>query len=78
MLRRITGLRDGVQWPEVGGEIDLPEWEANGLQISGMVEIVETRPASEFSDPIAAVGVATPAGEPVSPAGTSPRRRKVA
>lgn len=76
MLRRITGLRDGVEWPEVGSEIDLPDWEAEGLQSSGVVEIVETRPASAGSDAPGGA-VAEPAGEIVaSPAGPTRKRRK--
>lgn len=78
MLRRITGLRDGVQWPEIGDEIDLPEWEATGLQISGVVEVVETRPASAVDD-VPGGDVAEPAeGSVVPSAGPSPatKRRK--
>lgn len=78
MLRRITGLRDGVQWPEIGDEIDLPEWEATGLQISGVVEVVETRPASAVDD-VPGGDVAEPAeGSVVPSAGTPPatKRRK--
>ena len=74
MLRRITGLRDGVEWPEIGNELELPEWEAIGLQISGMVEIVETRPASaSVEPPLGAVG---PAGVATAAPAGSARRRK--
>lgn len=39
----ITGTRDGVRWPGVGGEIDLPDHEAMRLCANGRAEPVEDR-----------------------------------
>lgn len=36
----ITGYRDGVAWPEVGQEIELPDWEAENLIGVGYVTAV--------------------------------------
>lgn len=73
MLRQITGLRDGVAWPAVGGEIDLPDWEAEALV--GNRDAVLAAAASDDGGDAGGV-VAEPAGETVSsPAGTRTRRR---
>lgn len=53
MLQRITGYRDGVEWPEAGQEIELPAWEAENLIVSGAARLVEVPEA-------AAVTVETP------------------
>ena len=36
MLAKVSGTRDGVQWPEVGGIIDVSEGEAIGLISGGL------------------------------------------
>ena len=36
----ITGTRDGMEWPQRGGEIDLPEREAKDLIDAGLAEAV--------------------------------------
>ena len=46
MLEQITGTRDGVRWPAVGEEIDLPDHEAAKLCAAGRAKPVETRRAS--------------------------------
>jgi hypothetical protein len=38
MLGRMTGTRNGKEWPPVGGEIDLPDKEAERLIEHGMAE----------------------------------------
>tara|TARA_E500000081_G_C6053582_1_gene314850 strand:- start:652 stop:816 length:165 start_codon:yes stop_codon:yes gene_type:complete len=38
MLIKISGTRDGQDWPEVGGEIDLPKAEAEQMIANGQVE----------------------------------------
>lgn len=35
MLTKISGTRDGEEWPEVGGSVDLPEAEARALVAGG-------------------------------------------
>lgn len=45
MKIQITGTRDGVRWPGVGGEIDLPDHEAMRLCANGRAEPVEDRDA---------------------------------
>ncbi len=48
---RPTGLINGQHWPEVGGEIELPDSVAEGMVATGSLEAVEpeveveTRPA---------------------------------
>jgi hypothetical protein len=45
----ITGTRDGADWPPVGGLVDLPPDEGDGMAARGLVSPVEaaTLPASE-------------------------------
>lgn len=38
MLQRISGLRNGKQWPPIGGVIDLPESEALALAAHGYAQ----------------------------------------
>jgi hypothetical protein len=40
MLARISGMRDGVEWPNLGDTINVPAAEAVDLVGSGLVEIV--------------------------------------
>lgn len=45
IVNRPTGLINGVEWPPVGEEIDLPQATAEGMAAVGDVEVVtETRP----------------------------------
>lgn len=41
MLANISGTRDGVEWPELGGTIDLPEDEAEALAAAGLARIID-------------------------------------
>lgn len=40
MKTHITGYRDGVEWPQVGGELDLPDPEAADMIANGYAEEV--------------------------------------
>ena len=41
MLANISGTRDGVEWPELGGTIDLPADEAEALAAAGLARIID-------------------------------------
>lgn len=43
MKIKIGGTRNGVEWPEAGGEIDLPDEEAAGYCKRGYCIPVDTR-----------------------------------
>jgi len=58
MKVKVSGSRNGVEWPDVGGEVDLPEIEAEALVSAGMAEVV---PSPKRSGKVAAVK--TPVGE---------------
>ena len=76
MVRQITGLRDGIPWPAAGGEIDLPDWEAEALIGNGDAKPVNAGgPSDDHGDP---GGVAVmPSDEAVpSSEGTPQRTRK--
>lgn len=46
IVNRPTGLLNGVEWPPVGGEIDVPQVVAESMAAVGDVEIVvEKRPS---------------------------------
>lgn len=46
IVNRPTGLINGVEWPAVGEEIDLPQSVAEGMAENGDVEVVvEKRPS---------------------------------
>lgn len=38
MLRKVSGTRDGVDWPDPGGSIDVPDEEAASLIMLGLAE----------------------------------------
>jgi hypothetical protein len=40
MLMKISGERNGVEWPDVGGTIDVPKDEAESLVSNGYAEKV--------------------------------------
>lgn len=68
MLISISGTRDGVDWPEPGGLLELPDAEAAAMVLSGMAEVaargavsVETATGDEFGIEVAA-DVAKPRG----------------
>lgn len=49
MKIHITGTRNGLRWPPIGGEVDLPANEASDLVAQGFAEAVEVKakPAPE-------------------------------
>lgn len=47
ILGRITGLREGVEWPQVGETLDVPEDEARQLVGMGVVELAADEPAAK-------------------------------
>lgn len=55
MNTRIEGTRNGVRWPEAGGEVDLPSGEAADLISQGLAapvveERTEKRPAAKKAE----------------------------
>ena len=40
----ISGTRDGVEWPAVGGAIDLPDDEAAQMVAAGLASAVDVAP----------------------------------
>lgn len=54
MKFRIEGTRNGVRWPEAGGEIDLPDNEATDLLNQGFAEAVGTKPVEKAEKAVAA------------------------
>lgn len=41
MQANISGTRDGVEWPEIGGTVDVPDAEAEALAAAGMARIID-------------------------------------
>lgn len=68
MLRTISGFRDGVEWPPLGGVLDVPEAEADDLERIGVVERVSAK--STITAEVAA------APEPETAAAPKPRRSR--
>lgn len=44
---RISGSRDGVEWPSVGGTLSVPDEEATDLVRLGFARIVEAKAVKE-------------------------------
>lgn len=40
----ISGTRDGIEWPPVGGSVDLPEAEAAQMVAAGLASAVAPAP----------------------------------
>ncbi len=66
----VTGTRDGVEWPQPGGILDVPADEAASLVRAGLAEVAELKaePGPEVAVPVAAETAAAP----------KPRARKAA
>lgn len=47
MKIQITGTRNGLRWPAVGGVVDLPDGEASDLVAQGFAEKVEAPAAKK-------------------------------
>lgn len=69
MLRNLSGSRDGVEWPRIGGTLDVPEAEADDLERIGIAERVNAKST------IAPESAAAP--EPETAAVTKPTRQRV-
>ena len=41
MLANISGTRNGVEWPELGGTIDVPADEAESLAAAGLARVID-------------------------------------
>ncbi len=54
MKTKIGGYRDGVEWPEKGGVIDVPAHEAQGLIANGYAEAFDHEPEITDADQDAA------------------------
>lgn len=67
ILRPPTGFRDGVEWPAVGGTLDVPAPEADDLERIGIAERVAVVKAAPEK-------ATTPA--PETAAAPKPRTRK--
>jgi hypothetical protein len=52
MLRKIGGTRNGVEWPDVGGVLDVPDHEAVDLIAAGYAERAYEEPRSAVAPPI--------------------------
>jgi len=79
MLVKIGGTRDGAEWPNVGGTIDLPEPEAASLVANRYARHAEEVPVAgpadeqDAPDPDAAD---QPAGPPADQAPPATRRKR--
>jgi hypothetical protein len=69
MLRLLSGSRDGVEWPPIGGTLDVPASEADDLERLGVAERVNAKST------IAPESAAAP--EPETAAVTKPTRQRV-
>jgi len=69
MLTRLSGSRDGVEWPPIGGTLSVPDAEADDLERLGVAERVNTKST------IAPESAAAP--EPETAAVTKPTRQRV-
>lgn len=66
MFVKISGTRNGEDWPEAGGTIELPEDEARNLISNGWAMEV----------PLATIRVATLSAEPAAETATVQKSRK--
>jgi hypothetical protein len=52
MRARISGTRNGADWPEVGGTVDLPDAEAVDMLNAGLVEPAEVVVEAAIESPL--------------------------
>lgn len=50
MLRQVTGLRDGLHWPAVGGTVELSDADSSTLVRHGHAEAVKDDPKPVMGD----------------------------
>lgn len=41
MRRHVTGHRDGLEWPPIGGTLELPQVEADRMVLAGFCRLVD-------------------------------------
>ncbi len=63
MCARISGTRNGDEWPAIGGEVDVPDAEAVDLLNAGLAVAAESAPVEKAT------------AKPTETA-TAPRRRR--
>lgn len=51
MLRKVSGTRDGVDWPDPGESIDVPDEEAASLIMLGLAKEPAEAPADPPAEP---------------------------
>lgn len=78
LLVEITGTRDGVPWPPLGGVVDLPDSEAADLIRGGLAVEASTVPPAVDSSPVETAATVAPenAAEPAPKPRKAPARRK--
>lgn len=76
MVRQITGLRDGLRWPAAGGEVDLPDWEAQALVGNGDAKPAVGGGSSDGHGDPGGVAVTAAGGTVSSPAADPPKQRR--
>ena len=52
MIVKLSGSRDGKDWPNVGEEIDVPDAEAVQLLGTGLARAVQSAPEKATADPV--------------------------
>lgn len=72
MRARLTGTRNGVEWPAPGEPVDLPQDEAELLVANGLAVADESQPAKKAAVESAAVKA------PENASAQKPRARKAA
>ena len=63
MNQKITGYRDGEEWPEVGGVIDMPAAEATSLIANGYAKEASDGPPSPTATDSDADDASAPSSE---------------
>lgn len=51
MIRKVSGTRDGVDWPDPGESIDVPDEEAASLIMLGLAKEPDEAPADPPAEP---------------------------
>ncbi len=50
MIRKVSGSRDGVEWPDPGEPIDVPDDEAASLIANGLAKAADEAPAEPVEE----------------------------
>lgn len=70
IIRKISGFRDGVEWPDPGGLLTVSDAEADDLEAIGIAERVSAKST------ITPESAAAPAPETAAAPAPKPRARK--